>query len=163
VLLFLSTFEAPSWQRITSRMHFTISFLQRSPFRDNFKKPLWQLIFRWNEMKRLHSLSLEPTASEFENAGTISQPAKGSSFEAKYPTQFKIRQNIRALRQTTASSFWQFELIKMVNLVEEKRKSKHLPADTSPMLRETKKPKGHYDNKRIDQSESDARISARSS
>jgi hypothetical protein len=85
----------------------------------------------------LLSPSLEPTVSELENAGMISHPAKGSSFEAKYPAQFEIWQNVWTERQTTASRFWQYELIKLMNFVDDKEMSEHLPNDTSPMLRET--------------------------
>ena len=62
---------------------------------------------------------------------------KGFSFEAKYPARFEMWQNAWIERQTTPSSLWQYELIKMMNLVEEKEIIEHLPNDTSPMLRET--------------------------
>jgi hypothetical protein len=36
--------------------------------------------------------------------------------------------------KTTPSSFWQYESIRMMVLVEEKEKSEYFPADISPML-----------------------------
>ena len=71
--------------------------------------------------ERASSLSWEPLASELESVGMISHPAKGSSFEAKYPAQFEMWQNVWSEKQITPSSFWQYESIRMMNLVEERR------------------------------------------
>jgi len=64
---------------------FQLAYLLDAKLGNNIKKNLQPLIFAWKETKERLSPSLEPTASELENAGMISHPAKASHSRQNIP------------------------------------------------------------------------------